>query len=67
MQALATIRNDKMKKAKQRRQEKLAERDKKRAREEAKFAVATKMERKRKYREMGKADAARKRSRGGGS
>ncbi len=64
LQALATIRNDKMSKAKARRTEKLAARDKAAAREQAKFALPTKLEKQRKYREMGKADAARKRKRG---
>ena len=64
LQALATIRNDKVAKAKARRGEKLAEREKKQAREQATFALSTKLEKKRKYREMGKADAARTRARG---
>jgi ribosome biogenesis protein BMS1 len=64
LQALATIRNDKDKKAKARRSEKLAAREKTQAREQAKFSLQTKLEKKRKYREMGKSDAARKRKRG---
>ena len=55
LQALSTIRNDKIAKGKERRIEKLAKRDAKLAKEKAVFEPMQKLEKKRKYREMGKA------------
>lgn len=63
LQALATIRNDKVSKAKARRTTKLAEREKKEAKQQEVFAAQGKMEKKRKYREQGKAQQARQRRR----
>ncbi|GAB5031124.1 arf-gap with ank repeat and ph domain-containing protein 9, partial [Nannochloropsis oceanica] len=63
LQALATVRNAKLAKAKLRREEKLAARDKVKEKQQELFAVQGKTEKKRKYREQGKAQQARQKRR----
>ena len=63
LQALATVRNEKLAKAKVRRVEKLAAREKVKEKQQEVFATQGKMEKKRKYREQGKAQQARQKRR----